>query len=119
MDGWTTSADVESTKPDPDLVAAAKEKAGGGDAVMLGDSTWDCIAAGRCDVPTVALLTGGFSEQELREAGAVGVYESIGELIERLDETPLAPDRPSKQDDERTDREAEETFPASDPPANY
>ena len=90
VDGWTTSADVENTKPDPDLVAAAKEKAGGGPAVMLGDSTWDCIAAERCDVPTVALLTGGFSDRELREAGAVGVYESIRELIERIEETPLA-----------------------------
>jgi HAD superfamily hydrolase (TIGR01549 family) len=90
VDGWTTSADVENTKPDPDLVAAARAKAGGGDAVMLGDSTWDCIAASRCGVATVALLTGGFSEQELREAGARCVYESIGELIERLDETPLS-----------------------------
>ena len=41
-DGWTTSADVERTKPAPDLVAAAVEKAGGGDAVMVGDSRWDC-----------------------------------------------------------------------------
>jgi HAD superfamily hydrolase (TIGR01549 family) len=90
VDGWTTSADVEHTKPHPDLVAAAKEKAGGGDAVMLGDSTWDCIAAERCGVPTVGLLTGGFSEKELREAGAVCVYESIGDLIERFEETPLA-----------------------------
>ncbi len=47
VEGWKTPADVEHTKPDPDLVAAAKEKAGGGDAVMLGDSTWDCIAAAR------------------------------------------------------------------------
>jgi HAD superfamily hydrolase (TIGR01549 family) len=90
VDAWTTSADVEHTKPDPDLVAAAKEKAGGGDAVMLGDSTWDCIAAERCGVPTVGLLTGGFSEQELRDAGAVRVYESISELIGHLEETPLA-----------------------------
>ncbi len=90
VDGWTTSADVEHTKPDPDLVAAGKAKAGGGDAVMVGDSTWDCEAARRCGVPTIALLTGGFSEQELREAGAVCVFESIAELMERLGETPLA-----------------------------
>ena len=45
VDGWTTSADVEQTKPKPDLVLAALEKAGGGDAVMIGDSTWDCEAA--------------------------------------------------------------------------
>ena len=89
VDGWTTSADVEHTKPHPDLVAAAKEKSGGGDAVMLGDSTWDCIAAKRCRVATVGLLTGGFSEEELVEAGASCVYESIGDLIKRLDDTPL------------------------------
>jgi HAD superfamily hydrolase (TIGR01549 family) len=91
VDGWTTSADVERTKPHPDLVAAGKEKAGGGNAVMIGDSTWDCEAARRCGVQTLALLTGGFSEQELRAAGALVVFESIGDLIERLDETPLAP----------------------------
>jgi HAD superfamily hydrolase (TIGR01549 family) len=90
-DGWTTSADVEATKPEPDLVQAAVEKAGGGDAVMVGDTTWDCEAAGRAGVETVAVLTGGFSEAELREAGAVAVYQSIQDLRESLDETPLTP----------------------------
>jgi phosphoglycolate phosphatase-like HAD superfamily hydrolase len=89
-DGWTTSADVESTKPEPDLVTAAVEKAGGGEAVMVGDSTFDCEAAERAGLDTVAVLTGGFSEQELRDAGAVIVFESIEELRARLDETPLA-----------------------------
>jgi len=89
VDGWTTSADVERTKPHPDLVAAGVEKAGGGAAVMVGDSTWDCIAAARAGVATVGLLTGGFSREELREAGAIAVYESIAELIAHLHETPL------------------------------
>ena len=89
-DDWTTSADVEATKPEPDLVKAAIDKAGNGDAVMVGDTTWDCEAAGRTGVPTVAVLTGGFSEAELRDAGAVAVYHSIEELREKLDETPLA-----------------------------
>ena len=89
-DGWTSSADVESTKPEPDLVKAAIEKAGGGDAVMVGDSTWDCEAAGRAGIETVAVLTGGFSEAELRDAGAIAVYRSIDELRESIDETPLA-----------------------------
>jgi HAD superfamily hydrolase (TIGR01549 family) len=93
VDGWTTSADVERTKPHPDLVGAAVEKAGGGDAVMVGDSTWDCEAAQRCGVDTVALLTGGFSEAELRDAGAVAVFESIKDLLGALDETPLATNR--------------------------
>jgi HAD superfamily hydrolase (TIGR01549 family) len=87
--GWTTSADVERTKPEPDLIEAALEKAGGGEAVMVGDSTWDCEAAGRAGIPTLAVWTGGFSEQELRDAGAAMVFESIEELLGKLDETPL------------------------------
>jgi HAD superfamily hydrolase (TIGR01549 family) len=89
-DDWTTSGDVEATKPEPDLVMAAVEKAGGGEAVMVGDSTWDCEAAKRAGLDTIAVLTGGFSEQELRDSGALVVYSSIKELRESLDETPLA-----------------------------
>jgi len=88
-DGWTTSGDVEKTKPEPDLVVAAVEKAGGGPAVMLGDSTWDCKAAERVGVPTIAVLTGGFSEQELLEAGAVGVVTELRELLEHVEATPF------------------------------
>jgi HAD superfamily hydrolase (TIGR01549 family) len=90
VEAWTTSADVTQTKPDPDLVVTAIDKVGGGRAVLVGDSTWDCEAAARAEVPTVAVLTGGFSEQELRQAGAGSVFASLSELCERLDETPLA-----------------------------
>jgi HAD superfamily hydrolase (TIGR01509 family) len=91
-DGWTTSADVESTKPDPDLVNAAIEKAGTEDAAMIGDSTWDCEAAQRAGIETVAVLTGGFSEQELRDAGASMVFDSIEQLRRSLGDTALAGD---------------------------
>lgn len=81
VEGWTTSADVERTKPEPDLVQFALEKVGcDGPAVMVGDSTWDVKAADAAGIPTLAVLTGGFSEEELREAGAAYVCESIGEL---------------------------------------
>jgi HAD superfamily hydrolase (TIGR01509 family) len=81
VEGWTTAADVERTKPHPDLVQAAVEKVGcDGPAVMVGDSTWDVKAAAAAGIPTLAVLTGGFSEAELREAGAAEVCESIGEL---------------------------------------
>jgi HAD superfamily hydrolase (TIGR01549 family) len=89
-DDWTHSGDVERTKPEPDLVAAAIDKAGGGDAVMVGDSRWDCEAAKRAGVPTVAVLTGGFSDGELREAGAEAVFPSLSELLRHLDDTPLS-----------------------------
>lgn len=83
--GWTTSADVERTKPHPDLVHAALDKGAGGPAVMVGDSTWDVKAADAAGIPTLAVLTGGFSEAELREAGAAEVLRSIGELREERD----------------------------------
>jgi HAD superfamily hydrolase (TIGR01549 family) len=86
---WTTKDDVEQTKPEPDLVHAALEKAGTDDAVMVGDTPWDIEAADKAGVATVAVITGGFSEQELRDAGAVAVFESVEELRKRLDETPF------------------------------
>jgi HAD superfamily hydrolase (TIGR01549 family) len=83
---YTTSADVEETKPEPDLVRAALDKAGGdGDAIMIGDSTWDCEAAKRAGVRTIGLLTGGFGEEELREAGAQAVYHRLEDIIRDLD----------------------------------
>jgi HAD superfamily hydrolase (TIGR01509 family) len=88
-DGWTTSADVERTKPEPDLVAAAVAKSGVAAAVMVGDSTWDCEAARRAGLATIGVMTGGFSDQELRDAGAVCVFERLEDLLQRLDETPL------------------------------
>lgn len=80
VDAWTTSADVDSTKPDPDLVSLAAEQAGGRPVVMIGDAPWDCEAAARVGVPTLALLTGGFCRHELLEAGAVEVFEDAGAL---------------------------------------
>jgi HAD superfamily hydrolase (TIGR01509 family) len=89
VQGWTDSGDVEQTKPEPDLIEVALEKAGGGTGVMIGDSTWDCEAAKRAGLKTIGVLTGGFSEQELVDAGAVCVFRSLPELTESLDETPL------------------------------
>jgi HAD superfamily hydrolase (TIGR01549 family) len=89
-DAWTSSADVDATKPDPDLLKTALESVDGAGAVMIGDSTWDCRAAARAGLPTIGLLTGGFGEAELREAGASTVFESLVALREGLDGTPLA-----------------------------
>lgn len=93
IDGWTRSADVEETKPAPDLVHAALERVGAdGDepAVMVGDTPWDIKAAQKAGVPTLAVVTGGFSEQELRDAGAADVFESVADLESRLDATPFS-----------------------------
>ena len=87
---WTTSADVEATKPEPDLVRAALDAAGTDEAVMVGDTTWDVEAAARAGLETLAVLTGGYSAGELRDAGAVAVFDSVFELRSSLDGTPLA-----------------------------
>jgi len=88
-DGWTDASTVQRTKPAPDLVEAALELAGGGPAVMVGDSVWDCEAAKQAKVTSIAVRTGGFGVDELLEAGASAVFESIAELRERLSETPF------------------------------
>ena len=58
-------------------------------AVMIGDTRWDVEAARKAGVATVCVITGGWSEQELRDAGAEAVFESVEELRQRLGETPL------------------------------
>jgi HAD superfamily hydrolase (TIGR01549 family) len=89
-DAWTTKDDVDATKPEPDLVCAALEKAGGGEAVMVGDTRWDIESAGRAGLQTICVITGGWSRQELADAGAAAVFESVAELRQKLDETPLS-----------------------------
>jgi HAD superfamily hydrolase (TIGR01549 family) len=85
VDAWTTSADVERTKPEPDLIEAALEKVDAdGEAMLIGDTVWDVEAAKRAGVETLAVLTGGFSEQELRDAGARDVFTSVEELRKSL-----------------------------------
>ena len=63
----------------PDLILAAIAAADDEDAVMVGDSAWDCRAAKRAKIKSIGVLSGGFSDKELLEAGASAVYESIVE----------------------------------------
>ena len=88
-DAWTMKDDVESSKPDPDLVATALEQAGTRDAVMVGDTPWDVESAKRAGIETICVLTGGFGEAELRAAGAASVFDSVAALRRGLDASPL------------------------------
>jgi HAD superfamily hydrolase (TIGR01549 family) len=88
-EAWTSSDDAESSKPAPDILQVAISKVGGGSPVMVGDSVWDVEAANRIDVPTVCVRTGGFGADELREAGAAEVWESLEELAGSLDRSLL------------------------------
>jgi HAD superfamily hydrolase (TIGR01549 family) len=84
-DSWTTSADAEETKPAPDLIQTAMKKMDSDNAAMIGDSIWDAEAAGRAGISTYAVLTGGFSDEELVSAGAKKVYHSLEDLQADLD----------------------------------
>lgn len=88
----TSSADVGTAKPEPDLIEAALEKAEveAGDAVMVGDTIYDVIAASRAGVRTIGMLSGGVSAAELLGAGAVAVYDDTAALLAELDSSPLA-----------------------------
>jgi phosphoglycolate phosphatase-like HAD superfamily hydrolase len=89
-DDWTSAEDVSKTKPAPDLLDVALRRVGGRRACLIGDSTWDCAAAQRAGLPCIALLTGGFAEAELREAGAVAVFADLSSLQDRLDDLPFS-----------------------------
>jgi phosphoglycolate phosphatase-like HAD superfamily hydrolase len=87
VDAWTSEEDVEQTKPEPDLVSAAVAKlAPTADFVMIGDATWDAIAAARVNIPTIGLLSGGFGEDELRAAGCRAVYADAADLVANLED---------------------------------
>ena len=90
--GATTSSDVEDGKPAPDLPAAAMEKhrLDPERSVLVGDTVWDVEAAGRASLPCIAVTSGGISEGELRDAGAVEVYADAADLLDRLDDSLLA-----------------------------
>jgi HAD superfamily hydrolase (TIGR01509 family) len=93
VDGWTTSADVEASKPAPDLLQVALKKLGAphdASSVMIGDSVWDVKAAKKIGMPAIVVRSGGFGDDELREAGAVAIYDTPADLAKVLDETPLA-----------------------------
>ena len=89
-DAWTTSDDVEKSKPEPDIVAAALAKVGGAGGVMIGDSVYDAQAAAKLQIPTLGVRTGGFSVGELLEAGVLQVFDSLVAFRQALDGTPLA-----------------------------
>jgi HAD superfamily hydrolase (TIGR01509 family) len=93
LEAATSADDAERSKPHPDIFEAAL--AGLKDvrpehAVVVGDTPYDVEAAAKAGMRTVGLLSGGFKEESLREAGAVAVYRDVSDLLERFDESPLA-----------------------------
>ncbi|MGN6751917.1 MAG: HAD family hydrolase [Intrasporangium sp.] len=78
----TTSEDAPSSKPAPDILEIALQKSGGRSAIVIGDSTFDVASAARMGAPCVAIRTGGFGPDELRDAGAVLVTRGLPDLLD-------------------------------------
>ena len=83
-----TRDQVKYAKPDPDLFLAAAAKLGAEieRAIVVGDSIWDMLAATRCRALGVGLLSGGYGDEELRQSGAIRVYDDPADLLDHLDE---------------------------------
>ncbi len=92
LDHSTSSDDGDQSKPAPDLVQIALEKAGvdAADAVFVGDAVPDVEACKRAGVRCITLTCGGTSEAELREAGAVEVHADAAALLKTFDSSALA-----------------------------
>jgi phosphoglycolate phosphatase-like HAD superfamily hydrolase len=93
----TSSRDVESSKPDPDVVGAAlrKGRLRADEVVMIGDTPYDIEAATRLDVPTVALRCGGWWD-DYALSGAVAIYDDPADLLAHYHESPLGQGRGSR-----------------------
>jgi HAD superfamily hydrolase (TIGR01549 family) len=89
----TSSEDVEQTKPAPDLLQVALEKLGeplDAPSVVVGDSVYDVEAAKNAGMPAIVVRSGGFGDDELREAGAIAIYDTPADLTAALDDTDLS-----------------------------
>lgn len=90
----TTSADdVEHTKPAPDIFASALEKVaplGPSEVMVVGDTPYDIEAAKQCGIAAIAVRSGKFADQALRDAGAIALYDDVAALLHDYDSSPLA-----------------------------
>ena len=88
VDAVTTGEDVDQAKPDPTIVAIALERSGvdASDAVMVGDATWDAIAATKLGIRSIAVRTGGIGDDELRAAGFSDIVDDAAAVFARLDD---------------------------------
>ena len=93
LDGTTSADDVEQSKPAGDIFAAALKKVApitAAETVVIGDTPYDVIAARKCGIRAIGLLSGGFSAEELTDAGAIAVFDSVSELLSSWDPKPAS-----------------------------
>ena len=96
LEAAASADDAERSKPHPDIFQAALAGLKGvapAEAVVVGDTPYDAEAAAKAGIRTVGLLSGGFTEESLRAAGAVAVYRDVSDLLDNYEESPLAQGR--------------------------
>ena len=91
LDEATSADDVDRAKPHPDVFSATLKRLGlkAKDCIALGDTPYDAESAGKAGLRTIGVETGGWTHEELMAAGCVEVYQSVAELLERLDESAI------------------------------
>ncbi len=92
VDAATTTSEVKSSKPEPDVFFVTLEKLGDVDpnnAIVVGDTPYDAEAASKANLRTIGVLSGGFPEENLRQAGCIAIYQNIADLLAHYDSSPL------------------------------
>lgn len=92
IDAATTTTEVKSSKPDPDLFLVTLDKLGDvapNNVIVVGDTPYDAEAAAKANLRTIGVLSGGFAEESLRKAGCIAIYQDIADLLAHYDESPL------------------------------
>jgi HAD superfamily hydrolase (TIGR01509 family) len=88
LDAETSSDDAEKSKPYPDIFQAAMGRLGNvepGDCIVIGDSPYDAQAANKVGIRSIGFLCGGFSDEELNEAGYQRLYQGPADLLTHFD----------------------------------
>jgi HAD superfamily hydrolase (TIGR01509 family) len=92
LEAATSADDAERSKPHPDIFQAALRSIGDikpEESVVVGDTPYDVIAAAKAGMRTIGLLSGGFTQEDLREAGAAEIYNDVADLLEHYDASLL------------------------------
>lgn len=86
-----TGDDVKKAKPSPDIFVAAAQslKTQLNDCIVVGDSVWDLLAAGRKGALGIGMLSGGYGEEELHRAGAFRIYADPEDMLLHLEQLGL------------------------------
>jgi HAD superfamily hydrolase (TIGR01549 family) len=93
IEGATSADDAEKSKPHPDIFQAALDQVNDvkvAAAIVIGDTPYDVEAANKIDLRTIAVLSGGFSEEDLRRTGAIAIYRDVAHLLAEYESSPLA-----------------------------